>query len=312
MGKLRAVLSVVSRRSAGTALLAVVVVGHALRLTIRDRVPLVAMLYYALPLAVLAGLAVLAALVLPSGRGRQVATIIAAASVLTWGWCSWSIRGTEPSKKSIHVALWNVARGAAGWEAVVERVAELDADVIGLVETDDLDDAATVWDKAIPGREMRILPGGLTVIVNGEIGEVRMLPLHPRCTAAAVDVTVRGERCRIVLVDIYSAVSAPRRLPLTKLPELVPDDGIPTLVMGDFNTPPESAWFDSLRSRFRNAFEEAGTGYASTWPLPAPVLTLDQIWVDGGLEVEECRHEWTTRSDHRPVTCAVRVRQRSK
>jgi vancomycin resistance protein VanJ len=79
-------------------------------------------------------------------------------------------------------------------------------------------------------------------------------------------------------------------------------------VMGDFNAPIESVWLDRFRSEFREAFLTAGAGYAPTWPDPAPVLKLDQIWLNRRLDVRRAWQTRTWRSDHRMQWAEIVVR----
>jgi endonuclease/exonuclease/phosphatase (EEP) superfamily protein YafD len=73
------------------------------------------------------------------------------------------------------------------------------------------------------------------------------------------------------------------------------------IVLGDFNTPADSAFFRPLRAFATNAFEVAGSGCAATWPMPLPVLSLDQMWTTGRLRAVRCEHMLSWRSDHRAV-----------
>ena len=73
------------------------------------------------------------------------------------------------------------------------------------------------------------------------------------------------------------------------------------LILGDFNTPRESALLDPLRANLTHAFESAGDGLAETWPAFLPVLSLDQIWSSPGLRAVWCEHGHSLRSEHRAV-----------
>ncbi|HSW44811.1 MAG TPA: endonuclease/exonuclease/phosphatase family protein [Phycisphaerae bacterium] len=73
------------------------------------------------------------------------------------------------------------------------------------------------------------------------------------------------------------------------------------VVMGDFNTPPDSTLFNPMRGRFDNAFEAADRGLHVTWPVPLPVLAIDQIWISRPAPLADCHLGWSARSDHRPV-----------
>jgi endonuclease/exonuclease/phosphatase (EEP) superfamily protein YafD len=112
-----------------------------------------------------------------------------------------------------------------------------------------------------------------------------------------------------MLVDIASNPFISRRESLTALAELAREHrDEPLIIMADFNTPPESVHFGLLREDFSNAFETAGNGFSGTWPLPAPVLALDQIWSNGRVAVNECHLVRSWRSDHRSVLASLSVR----
>jgi hypothetical protein len=54
-----------------------------------------------------------------------------------------------------------------------------------------------------------------------------------------------------------------------------------------------------IRRNFREAFLTAGSGYAPTWPWPAPMLKLDQIWLNRFVTPDHAWQQSTWRSDHR-------------
>lgn len=82
--------------------------------------------------------------------------------------------------------------------------------------------------------------------------------------------------------------------------------------MGDFNTPPDSVHFKPIRQGFRNAFEIRGNGYSATWPIPLPLLTIDQIWTSHGIRVSRCECAWSWYSDHRPLLAELVIQGRSE
>jgi len=75
--------------------------------------------------------------------------------------------------------------------------------------------------------------------------------------------------------------------------------------MGDFNTPVDSVFVAPLAERLTNAFQARGNGYYVTWPVPLPVLSLDQVWASREVELRDCELGWTWRSDHRPVVVTL-------
>ena len=73
--------------------------------------------------------------------------------------------------------------------------------------------------------------------------------------------------------------------------------------MGDFNTPDDSILMEPLHAHCQLAFRERGSGYAATWPMPLPVLTLDQVWINSQVTVAKSEYGWSLDSDHRPAIC---------
>jgi endonuclease/exonuclease/phosphatase family metal-dependent hydrolase len=109
-------------------------------------------------------------------------------------------------------------------------------------------------------------------------------------------------RCEVFVVD-FDARPGYSRIPGLKLLSDLTEGlkGQPVLIMGDFNTPPDSIGFLPLRKHLRQTFETVGHGYAPTWPFPVPVLQLDQMWVNEELKTGSCHHGNCWASDHRPV-----------
>lgn len=83
--------------------------------------------------------------------------------------------------------------------------------------------------------------------------------------------------------------------------------GLPTLVGGDFNLPPESRLLDPLRVRFCSAFEGASWGYGYTCPEPWPWARIDGVFVDPAWTVTRARVAPAFGSDHRGLLATVRL-----
>jgi endonuclease/exonuclease/phosphatase family metal-dependent hydrolase len=73
------------------------------------------------------------------------------------------------------------------------------------------------------------------------------------------------------------------------------------IIVGDFNTPPESVWFREWRTRgFTLANDGPRRGFRETWAYGLPLLTLDHIWLASGWKVLRCDHR-RLGSDHLAV-----------
>jgi vancomycin resistance protein VanJ len=179
--------------------------------------------------------------------------------------------------------------------------------VIGLVEADqehevDLDE----WKRHFPEYEVVGTSFGGLIAVKGKVVSHQLHHLASASFCEQFDVRVDQNDFAVLLVDITSDFRKSRQRPLLALATLANDlADRPVVIMGDFNTPDDSIWLASLQEHHREAFRERGTGYAATWPMPLPVLTLDQVWVNEFVEVSRCVHHWTIDSDHRPVVSDV-------
>ena len=178
-----------------------------------------------------------------------------------------------------------------------------DPDLVCLVEAGGASkEMERVWREGFSDLERRSMGGGIVLLVRGKIHESHRVRLGHRGRATVARVSIRGEELSVVLMDVWANPFRPRDEAFDHLEKLIsPLETGPLLVLGDFNTPRASVHFDSLRSRFVHAFEAAGSGFAETWPVPVPIIDVDHVWMNGGIEVVECRLRSTDASDHRMV-----------
>lgn len=316
-------------------------VAAVMDVTLRDRVPGLAAVFYATPpivlgvlLLVMAGLGVgwpPSAVLLKSQisdskfqkTGRPRAAILRVLIVATamlgcvfvgvwlFGNFRWaSVRTTPPD--SLKVVFWNVGRGQfASWDRIAEQLSRFDADVLALAEANS-DEVQTreFWQSRLLGYSPLPLHGGMVLLVKGEATQQAAGQLAKAGRFRRVAVEARGVHFDIILADIISDPLSPRGPPLGKLFEIMQAQGAkPTLVVGDFNTPPTSVCFDAWRKDWSRAWDVAGSGYQATWPQPLPVLTLDHVWGNRGLTFHRCVCGWSGCSDHRPVIVELTLRE---
>lgn len=272
------------------------------RLLVKDCVAGFSMIYYATPPIVLALLAAGCATIWAKRRQWRHASVSIVATFLFaiwWVSASYVRNDAPPPGPGLRVLFWNAARGAAGWPAVADQVRAWDADIVCMVEAGS--DAA-FWHSAFPDRETRTLGGGLVAIVKGRIHEASVVALAGRSRAAVL----RLDALAVVLVDIDGAVYRHRGEAFGRLRTLLkPLQTGPLLVMGDFNTPRDSLFFESWRKDSLHAFEAAGSGFDATWPVPLPVLAIDHVWCGGGLRPLRCELLSSSSSDHRAVAVEI-------
>jgi vancomycin resistance protein VanJ len=75
----------------------------------------------------------------------------------------------------------------------------------------------------------------------------------------------------------------------------------PVVLLGDFNTPPESVLFRRVWSGYANAFSDAGWGWGYTFHTRRTAVRIDHILVGGGGRAAGCWVGPDVGSPHRPV-----------
>ena len=297
-----------ARRWGVRGLIWIVVLGVIARL-VRDQLAGFSTLYYALPLPLLAGVT----LALTCLERREWKRMV------RWGICSalllmgvvtedWRGQPDRSETKDLKVVFWNACRIHRGWDKVTAEVRSWDADVVAMVEAGAGDEEPREhWKQGCPGYKVSLLGAGIVLLTRGESGESTVHEFEDGSRARQIQTTVNGQTLNLVIVDIYANPFSSRREPLDQLAQVVsPLASGTTLVLGDFNTPADSALLDPMRSHYTLAFDLAGQGYRRTWPIPLPVLAIDQVWASSSVDVTSCRHLWTRASDHRPVALTVR------
>lgn len=265
-------------------------------------------IYYASPLPVLAAAA--AGIGILCARHRRTLAVLGAAAAIGLGIATplmsrYAGRPISqlPAAPPLRIAHWNIGRGSFGWQELPTTLASLDADVLCLSEARGLDAHRLDLSAAMPGYEWVFLRHGFCLAHRLGACSVRALPMP---WGAAYEYRFedawRGQPLRIVATDLPGHPFSCRGPAIEALHAACEADlESPSILLGDFNTPRRSVWFDDLRGRFTHAFERAGQGAVETWPAPLPILDLDHVWCGPGVLPWRCEHRALTGSDHLAV-----------
>ena len=291
--------------------LAVWILATVIRLTVRDRVPYAATIFYATPPPLLVVLALFVGLRLRRQKWSRVARVVGIGGVIqlvAWGWVAFRGELPEPPDESLRIVFWNVSRGDFDYEEVAKQIATFDADIVTMTEAIGRGQAPDFWRAACPEYTPLPLSSGMTLLVRGDATLIEHDRAGLVCRWRVADVSVRGQSLQVAVVDFTSNPILFRRPGFDALGDLFERRGDePLILTGDFNTPIDSAVTSSLRQQARNAFEQSGEGFRETWPVFLPLMKLDQIWGNRQIQWKRCRHLWSLHSDHRPVVAEFQI-----
>ncbi len=229
--------------------------------------------------------------------------LVSAQAVGIWLTSEFRWQSRPPVRGELRVVQWNVDRPNWRLPGDVAWLRAQDADIITIAE-DQPKKLATLdrWKTAFPDYQVVKSPLEMLCLIRGEVRQVEQRLLYNGSQAALIRVSIKGRDISVIQTDINASIGRMRDQPLTALAGFVAEHRDENLfVAGDFNTPLNSALLEPLRAVASNAFETAGRGFAATWPMPFPVLSLDQVWTTGQLRPVRCENGFSWRSDHRAM-----------
>ena len=280
--------------------------GLLVRWTVRDVFAPLAPIYYAAQPSVLGVAGVVAGVLLLRRRWNWLAggaLLLASLGLIEWVGRDFRVRPTDaPLPAEWRLLTWNVGRGLGGYDAIAERLARETPDLIVLVEANPANEVVAALRTRLPGYQCVDGGWGVVLCTRGTAEQVNLLRIHRGARVLAARIGLDGHTFQLLAVDLESNPLRSRGPSLNKVANFADERAsLPLLVAGDFNAPPDSVHFARLRARLVNAFEAAGEGYAPTWPMPIPVLPLDQVWSSSDMIPQHCRILSSWLSDHRPV-----------
>ena len=90
------------------------------------------------------------------------------------------------------------------------------------------------------------------------------------------------------------------------LAQVIASRDIPTIVCGDFNDPPMSYVYRTIRNGFGDTFEDRGEGYGYTYKRLYRLMRIDYILRSSHFETLSYESPETDWSDHKPVIAVLR------
>ena len=283
--------------------------GLLLQAWVKDRVPGLALLFYAMPKPCLMVLA----LVLTVWPARRIGARWLAGG-LGVGLCSWWLMAssehgvTAPPGEGqvVRVLYWNLGRPTALHEDMVKMVKDLQPDFAAFVEPGrEVAPLVEKYEALLPGYRAQFMPRGILWLAKVESPYRERGKLESIGAYARFEVSGFGRSFPVVVADVFPHPLHSRKNQLTEALQHTPEDPS-AILLGDFNTPANSVHFAPYHRRFTDALAVAGSGLRETWPLGLPLLSLDYIWLGQDWQILEARklHRWS--SDHDALFVTLR------
>lgn len=237
--------------------------------------------------------------------------------------------GTRPDGE-LKVMTFNIRAGLQGAQQIAEFLETSGCDLVGLQEARkpsaaDLPDPVPTLEAGLPGYSMARggIRGELVILTPHTIKSSTDRSLNGLSQALEAVVDVDGQLIRVLNVHLMTgdpkgilkkgsdirarlALTAQTRHQQTDaLLELLADTRYPTILMGDFNTPPNSDDHARLKEVLTDSFQSVGWGFGYTYSAKRPVWRIDYIWHSQELAAVSCQVQGTALSDHRPLTATL-------
>jgi endonuclease/exonuclease/phosphatase (EEP) superfamily protein YafD len=291
----------------------VLILGLLLQYGLKDHFFGLRLLFYAMPKPCLLALAV-TLLVWPKISQRSRIAALFAACVLASSWLTSSWRMEHPKMahrdpaSEVRILYWNLCRPSGLHEGMVELMREFDPHIAAFVEPGrhDMETKCKAYESMLPGYKAAWMPRGILWFSKVPSRYRARGKLEGAGAFARFDVHELGPTFPVVVADVHPHPFHWRKGQLEEVLEhsLGRSDAI---LVGDFNTPLESALLKDYRARFTHALEAGGQGFKETWPVGLPLLSLDHLWLGQDWEVVEAKKVWKLQSsDHAALLVTLR------
>jgi endonuclease/exonuclease/phosphatase family metal-dependent hydrolase len=288
------------------------VVGLLLHFTIRDRVPVLAVLFYGLPPAVVVALFAASALIFLRRRRRcwtVVSSVALIAAVVVWiqtDYIRGNTSGVDLDGDTMRLVVWNLGRPSGRDERFLPTLKDVNGQIVVLVESGyERDHPRSFWESHFPDDYVAMLERGITLLSRYPIVETHVHVVGNYTRIAVCDLLTPSGAISVLAVDIDSNPFLSRKPAIDRIYEIARSKPNPVAILGDFNTPHTSALFADLYRSFQQAFVRAGNGWITTWPAFCPALALDHIWLSDDFIVAHAATRRRFCSDHALVMADV-------
>lgn len=285
--------------------LLIALLGTVIAFTCRDRWVWSAQIFYATPWFLRLGAGIGGWLMFRGSRRPWL--VIAVVCILAAGVeATRSFRFAKeapPTTVPNEVVLWNASHDLAKHPEEWPRLANASTLLVTIIEAGRFEPAA--WQKLCasqPQLQWRQLDNSIVIGTAGEIlsAEPYGNKNYMRYRLFRVKIRHQGQVWTIFTADVVSQPWFNREPTLASILQAAGNEPR-TIILGDFNTPSQSLFYDHWRKTFTLANEHHTTGFAETWCYGIPLFTIDQIWHSRDVNMSPVKLEHRVPSDHARV-----------
>jgi len=265
----------------------IIIVAVLIHFAVKDYFYASAIIFYAFPLPIIMLLSSFSIIV--NKKWRKISMLFLLVLSVIWYFKSYTSNHENAVNEGLEVVVWNAGHDQSFEEAFIEN--KQIPDVLVLIECNL---------KSIQETRNKY-PNYYFHLSEEEIGIFSKTPLKiiSEVTSETNSTVLKFTTNNIIFyaVDLTAEVFNSREEELQFVYSNIAYRSN-SIVLGDFNTPLESIYFEDFKNNYNHAFSVKGKGFKETWFWNLPLLSLDHIWVSHNLRINKTDKIHTWKSDH--------------
>jgi len=270
-----------------TGIQVLIIIAVLIHFRVKDYFYVSAIIFYAFPLPIIMLLTSFSIIV--NKKWRKISMLFLLVLSVIWYFKSYVSNHENAATEGLEVVVWNAGHNQSFEEAFIEN--KQIPDVLVLIECNL---------KSIQ-KTQNTYPNYYFHLSEEEIGIFSRTPLKiiSEVTSETNSTVLKFSTNNIIFyaVDLTAEIFNSRKEELQFVYANIEYHNN-SVVLGDFNTPLESIYFEDFKNNYNHAFSVKGKGFKETWFWNLPLLSLDHIWVSHNLKINKTDKISTWKSDH--------------
>ncbi|UPS92687.1 endonuclease/exonuclease/phosphatase family protein [Bizionia sp. M204] len=270
-----------------TGIQVLIIIAVLIHFRVKDYFYVSAIIFYAFPLPIIMLLTSFSIIV--NKKWRKISMLFLLVLSVIWYFKSYVSNHENAATEGLEVVVWNAGHNQSFEEAFLEN--KRIPDVLVLIECNL---------KSIQ-KTQNTYPNYYFHLSEEEIGIFSRTPLKiiSEVTSETNSTVLKFATNNIIFyaVDLTAEIFNSRKEELQFVYSNIEYHNN-SVVLGDFNTPLESIYFEDFKNNYNHAFSVKGKGFKETWFWNLPLLSLDHIWVSHNLRIGKTDKISTWKSDH--------------